>query len=110
MSFLLLLWLLLVLGNVLKNASRFIDSLTLLQKDDEPKRVLGHYFVCLCELKLMRLGLRKEDLFALLLRRGQLHRSTDVATVEIAEELYSMPHELMHWHEGGLLGGAKPAD
>jgi hypothetical protein len=21
-----------------------------------------------------------------------------------------MPHELMHWHEGGLLGGAKPAN
>ncbi len=34
----------------------------------------------------------------------------DVAIVKIAEELYSMPHKLMHWHEGGLLGGAKPAD
>ncbi len=21
-----------------------------------------------------------------------------------------MPHELMHWHEGGLLGHTKPAD
>ncbi len=21
-----------------------------------------------------------------------------------------MPHELMHWHEGELLGGTKPAD
>ncbi len=35
---------------------------------------------------------------------------TDVATIKVGEELYSMPHELMHWHEGGLLGGAKPAD
>jgi hypothetical protein len=32
----------------------------------------------------------------------------DVATIEVAEELYLMLHELMHWHEGGLLGGAKP--
>ncbi len=33
-----------------------------------------------------------------------------VATLEIAEELYSTPHELVHWHESGLLGSTKPAD
>ncbi len=58
----------------------------------------------------MRLGLRKEDLFALLLHCGQLYCSTDVATTEVAEELYSMLHELMHWHEGRLFGSAKPVD
>jgi hypothetical protein len=52
----------------------------------------------------MHLGLRKEDLFTLLLSCGYLHSLTAVATVEIAD------HELMHWHEGGLLGSAKPAD
>ncbi len=62
------------------------------------------------KLKLMRLGLCKEDLFTLLLRRGQLHHLMEVATIKIAEELYLMPHELMHWHEGGLLGGVKPVD
>jgi hypothetical protein len=58
----------------------------------------------------MCLGLRKEDLFALLLRRRQLHRLTDVATIKVAKKLYLTLLELMHWHEGGLLGGAKPAD
>jgi hypothetical protein len=58
----------------------------------------------------MCLGLRGEDLFALLLRRGQLHHLVDVATIKIAEELYSTPHELMHWDEGGLLDIAKPVD
>jgi hypothetical protein len=71
-------------------------DLTLLEKGNEPKRGHGHHLVCLCRLKLMCLGLRKEDLFALLLHCGKLHRLTDVATVKVAEELYSMLHELMH--------------
>jgi hypothetical protein len=33
----------------------------------------------------------------------------EVATIEIAEKLYSMLHELLHWHESGLLGSTKPA-
>ncbi len=102
--------LLLVLGNLLKNAGRFIGSLTLLKIGNEPKQVCGHHFVCLRELTLMRLGLRKEDLFVFLLHRGQLHSSMDVATIKVAEELYLTPHELMNWHESGLLSGAKPAD
>ncbi len=58
----------------------------------------------------MHLGLHEEDLFALLLHCGQLHHSMNVATVEVAEEIDLMPHELMHWHEGRLLGNAKSAD
>ncbi len=58
----------------------------------------------------MRLRLRKEDLFTLLLSRGHFHCSTEVATLKIAAELYLTPHELVHWHEGGLLGHTKPAD
>jgi hypothetical protein len=34
----------------------------------------------------------------------------DVATIEVAEELLLMPHELMHRHEGGLIGSAELAD
>jgi hypothetical protein len=82
MSHLLLFWLLLVLGNLLKDAGCFIGSLTLLKKGYEPKRIHGHHFACFCKLKLMRLGLREEDLFALLLHCGQLHCLADVATVE----------------------------
>jgi hypothetical protein len=37
------------------------------------------------ELVLMCLELRKEDLFALLLRCWQLHCSMEVAVVEVAE-------------------------
>ncbi len=110
MSCLLLLQLILLLGNLLKNVSRFIVSLTLLKKGNKPKRVHGHHLVCLHKVKLMHLGLREEDLFSLLLCRGKLHRSTDVATIKVAEELYLTLHELMHRHEGGLLGSEKPTD
>ncbi len=58
----------------------------------------------------MCLRLHEKDLFALLLRHGQLYYLTDVATIKVAKELYLTLHELMHWHEGGFLGGAKPAD
>ncbi len=71
-------------------------------------QVHRHHLVHLHELVLMRLRLHEEDLLALLLHCGQLHRSMDVATVKVAEELYLMLHEFMHRHEGGLFGGAKP--
>ncbi len=58
----------------------------------------------------MHLGLRKEDLFALLLCHGHFHCLTKVAAIKVAEELYLMPHELMHQHEGGLLSSTKPAN
>ncbi len=32
----------------------------------------------------------------------------EVATLEVAEKLYSMPRELMHRHESGFLGCTKP--
>ncbi len=99
MSRFLLFWLLLIFGNLLKNASCFVGSLTLLKISNELKRVHGHHLVCIRELKLMRLGLRKEDLFALLLHCEQLHCSAELAIVKVADELYSTPHELMHWHD-----------
>jgi hypothetical protein len=49
-------------------------------------------------------------LFTLLLHCGYFHHSTEIATLEIDEKLYSMPHELLHQHESGLLGRRKPED
>ncbi len=98
-----------VLGNLLKNASCFVGCLTLLEESDELEQVSGHRLVCIRKLKLMHLKLPKEDLFTPLLCCGYLHRSSEVATIEIADELYLTPHELMHWHESGLLGSTKPA-
>jgi hypothetical protein len=54
-------WLLFVLGDLLKNASRFVGRLTLVEEKGKFERVYGHRLVCIRELKLMRLGLRKED-------------------------------------------------
>jgi hypothetical protein len=56
------------------------------------------------------LRLHEEDLFTLLLRYSYIHCLTEVATLEVAEKLYSMPRELVHWHESGLLGCTKPAN
>ncbi len=107
MSRFLLFRLLYVLGQLLENASCLVSCLTLLEESNMLDQVSRHCLVQVHELELMHLGLRKEDLFTLLLRRGYFHRLTEVATIKIAEKLYSMPHELVHWHESELLGHTK---
>jgi hypothetical protein len=104
------LWLLLVLGNLLKNSSRLVGPLTLLKEGDHLERVGRHHLVQVCKLELICLGLRKEDLLTLLLCCGYFHCSTEVATLEVAKKLYWMLRELVHWHESGLLGCTKPAN
>jgi hypothetical protein len=34
----------------------------------------------------------------------------EVITLKVAEKLYSMPHELVHWHESGLFRSTEPAN
>ncbi len=92
MSRFLFLWLLLILDDLLKNASCLVGCLTLLEESNTFEWVSRYHLVQVRELELMCLGLRKEDLFTLLLRRGYFHHSTEVATLKIAEELYSTPH------------------
>ncbi len=106
----LLFWLLLVLGNLLKHASLIVGCLTLLKESNHLERVSRHRLDQVCELELMCLGLREEDLFTLLLCRGYFYCSTEVATLEVADKLHLTPHELMHPHESGLLGCTKPAN
>ncbi len=101
MSRTLFFWLLLVLGNLLKNASRLVGCLTLL--DNHSEQVGKYRLVQVGKLVLVHLRLRKEDLFTLLLRRVYIHRSTEVVTLKVAEKLHLTPHELVHWHESGLL-------
>ena len=110
MSRLLLFQLLLVLGNLLKNASRLVGCLTLLKEGNHSERVGRHRLVQVSKLVLVCLRLREEDLFTLLLRRWYVHRLMEVVTLKKAEKPHWMPHELMHWHESGLLGHTKPAN
>jgi hypothetical protein len=110
MSRFLFLRLLLILGDLLKNASCLVGCLTLLKESNKLEWVSRHRLVQVRKLALMCLGLHKEDLFTLLLRRGYFHCLTEVATLEIAEELYLTPHELVHWHESRYLGRTKSAD
>jgi hypothetical protein len=56
------------------------------------------------------LRLREEDLFTLLLHRRYIHCSTEVTTLKVAEKLYLVSRELMHWHERRLLGSTEPAN
>ncbi len=58
----------------------------------------------------MRLRLRKEDLFTLLLHRGYIHCLMEVVALEVAEKLYLTTHELVHWHLSKLLGRTKQAN
>jgi hypothetical protein len=61
MSRFLYFWLLFILSNVLDNASRLFDCLTLLKESDELEGVSGHHLVQVCKHELMHLGLHKED-------------------------------------------------
>jgi hypothetical protein len=110
MSRTLFLWLLLVPGNLLKNASRLVGCLTLLEEGNHSERVGRYRLVQVDKLVLVRLGLREEDLFTLLLHRGYVHRLTEVVTLKIAEKLHSKPHKLVHRHEGRLFCHTKPAN
>ncbi len=103
------LWLL-VLGNLLKNASRLVGCLTLLKEGNHLERVSRHRLVQVGKLVLVHLGLREEDLFTLLLRCRYVHHSTEVTTLKVAEKLYLMLHELMHRHEVRLLRSTEPAN
>ncbi len=87
MSHFLFFWLLLILGNLLENASCLASCLTLLKESNKLEQVSRHRLVQVRKLELMRLGLCKEDLFTFPLRRGYFHHSTEVATLEIAEKL-----------------------
>jgi hypothetical protein len=106
----LFLWLLLVFGNLLENASRLVGCLTLLKEGNHSEQVGRHQLVQVSKFVLVRLMLREEDLFTLLLRRGYVHRLMEVVALKVAEKLYSMTHELVHRHESGLLGHTKPAN
>ncbi len=70
MSRSLLFWLHLVLGNLLKNASRLVGHLTLLEESNKLEQVSRHRLVQVCKLELMPFGLQAEDSFTLLLCRG----------------------------------------
>ncbi len=103
------LWLL-VLGNLLKNASCLAGCLTLLKESDHLEQVSRHCLVEVGKLVLVHLRLRKEDLFALFLHRSYVHCLTEVTTIKVAEKLYSTPCELVHRHESGLLRSTEPAN
>jgi hypothetical protein len=105
------LWLLLILGNLLENACHLGGPLTLLKESNHLEQIGRHRgLVQVKKLVLVHFRLRKEDLLTLLLRRRYVHCSTEVATLEVAEKLHSMPHELVHWHECRFLGRTKPAN
>jgi hypothetical protein len=110
MSRTLFLWLFLVLGNLLKNTSHLVGRLTLLKEGNHSERVGRHHLAQVGKLVLVHLRLHDEDLFTLLLRHGYVHCLTEVVTLEVAEKLHLMPHELVHQHESGLLCHTKPAN
>jgi hypothetical protein len=110
MSRFLFLWLLLILGNLIKNASCLVGCLTLFKEGNHSERVGRHHLIQVSKLVLVCLGLREEDLFTILLCCRYVHCSMEVVTLEVAEKLHLMPHELVHWHESGLLGRRKPAN
>jgi hypothetical protein len=110
MSRTLFLWLLLVLGNLVENASRLVGRLTLLEEGNHSERVGRYCLVQVSELVLVHLRLREEDLFTLLLHCGYIHCLTEVVILEVDDKLHSTLHELVHWHESGLLCRTKPAN
>jgi hypothetical protein len=78
------------------------------QKYHKPKTVHGHHFSM--NLHWCALGWARKicSLFSCAVGCGQLHHLMEVAAIKVAEELYLMPHKLMHRHECGLPCNAKP--
>ncbi len=103
------LWLL-VLGNLLENASCLVGCLTLLEEGNHLEWVSRHRLVQVGELVLVHLGLGKEDLLNLLLQCSYVHCLTVVTTLKVAENLYLTLHELVHWHESRLLRSTEQAN
>jgi hypothetical protein len=103
------LWLL-VLSNLLKNPSRLVGCLTLLEEGHHLERVGRHHLVEVGKLDLIHLRLCKEDLFVLLLCHRYLHCLTEVTTIEVAGMLYLTMHELVHQHASGHLRSTDPAN
>jgi hypothetical protein len=110
MSYTLFLWLLLVPGDFVENASCLVGCLTLLEEGNHSERVGKYHIVQVGELVLVCLGLGEEDLFTLLLHHGYVYRLTEVVTLEIAKKLHLMLHELMHRHESGIFCHTKQAN
>ncbi len=110
MSRFLFLWVLLILCNLIKNASCLVGCLTLLKEGNHSERVGRPHLFQVGKLVLVRPGLREEDLFTLHLCREYVHCLTEVVTLEVAEKLHLMLHELVHRHESRLLGRTKPAN
>jgi hypothetical protein len=110
MSYFLFLLLLLVLGNLLENASRLVSSLTLIKESNNFEWVGRHCLVQVGKLVLVHLRLREEDLFTLLLCHGYLHRLMEEVTLKVAEKLHLTPHELVYWHERRIFGRMEPAN
>ncbi len=106
----LFIWLLLVLGNLLKNASCLVSRLTLLKEGNHSEWVGRYRLVQVGKLVLVHLRLCKEDLFTLLLLHGYVHFLMEVVTLKVAKKLHSMPHELVHRHESRLFCYTKPAN
>ncbi len=69
---------LLVLGNLLENASCLVGCLTLLEEGNHLEQVSRHHLVQVGKLVLVRLGLCEEDLFTLLLCCRYIHRLMEV--------------------------------
>ncbi len=82
------LWLLLVLGNLLKNARHLVGCLTLLKESNHPEQVGRHHLVQVGKFVLVNLRLHEIDLFTLLLCCGYVHHSTEVVTLKVAEKLH----------------------
>jgi hypothetical protein len=70
MSRFLFLWLLLILGDLIKNATHLVGCLTLLEEGNYSDWVERHYLIQVSKLILVRLRLREEDLFTLPLTMG----------------------------------------
>ena len=99
-----------LLLELIEYAVRSIGVLALLEEANESDVIVGQNLMRLRILLLMLPRHRKEDLLDLLRLRGQLHRRTKEPFLEVAHELHSSPHVIMHRHECGLSSHTKPAD
>jgi hypothetical protein len=102
--------LLLVLLELVEDATRTISILALLEEADEWDVIIRKHLVRFRIFLLMLFWNREKNLLDFFLLCGQLHHHPKEPFLEVTKELHTATHVVMHRHERRLLSSAKPAD
>ena len=99
-----------LLLELINYAVRWISVLALFKKPDKREVIVRQSFMRLRILLLMLSRHQEKDLLDPFLLGGQVHCCMQETLFEVAHELHSAAHVVMHGHECRLSSGTEPVD